>query len=215
VTPDTITPEQAGLRRAALMGAVAGLRSQMPMVALSRAVALGEVKAPSGLLGMPLRSKRGRQILLLSAVGEVIGDKLPFTPSRLSRKPFLGRLGFGALSAATLAQTQGTPVIQAALRGAVGAGIGSIVGYAFRIVVGRVTGLPNLVVALAEDAIALGLAQSAIRPEALAEMAEEMAADTPSAATLATQPTADYSAIGAEMDDAAAADPNPEYTEPA
>ena len=175
MAPDTISAEQAGLRRAALMGAVAGLRSQMPLALLSRAVAQGEVSAPTGWLGTPLRSERGRQILLLSAVGEAIVDKTPLVAGRLSRNPFLGRLGFGAISAATLAQTQGTPVVQAALRGAAGAGIGSVVGYAFRVVVGRVTGLPDLVVALAEDAVAVGLARSAIRPEALAEMAEEMA----------------------------------------
>lgn len=179
MAPDTISAEQAGLRRAALMGAVAGLRSQVPMALLARAVAQGEVKAPSGLFGTPLRSTRGRQILFVSAVGEAIGDKLPFAPSRLGRQPFLGRLGFGAISAAALAQTQGTPVVQAALRGAAGAGMGSVAGYAFRIVAGRVTGLPDLVVALAEDAVAVGLARSAIRPEALAEMAEEMETATP------------------------------------
>ena len=215
MTPDTISAEQAGLRRAALMGAVAGLRSQMPLFLLARAVAQGELKPPSGLLGTPLRSKRGHQILLLSAVGEVIGDKLPLTPSRLSKRPFLGRLGFGALSAATLAQTQGIPVVQAALRGAVGAGIGSVVGYAFRVVAGRVTGLPPLVVALAEDAIAIGLARSAIHPDALAEMAAEMETASPATATLADQPVADRSANGTEMDDTAALAETPEHTVPA
>ncbi len=170
----TITPRQAGLRRAALMGIVAGLRSQMPLGLLARAVDQGEVTPPAGALGILLRSRQGRRILKLSALGEAIIDKTPLPPNRLRPKPLLGRLGFGALAAATLAQTQGTPVIQAALRGAAGAGLGSVAGFVFRTVGGRVTGFPDLIVALAEDTIAVGLARSAIQPDALAEMAREL-----------------------------------------
>ena len=168
-----LTKEQAGLRRAALMGFAAGLRSQIPLASIARAVAQGEITAPSGPLGTPLRSKRGRQILLVAAVVEAVVDKTPLASSRLKRSALLGRIGSGAISAATLAQTQGTPVAGAAIRGAAGAGIGSVFGYLFRTVVGRVTGLPDLFVALAEDAVAIGLARSAIRPEAIAELAAE------------------------------------------
>lgn len=182
-----LTKEQAGLRRAALMGFAAGLRSQIPLASLARAVAQDEITAPSGPLGTPLRSKRGRQILLVAAVGEAIVDKTPLASSRLKRGALLGRLGSGAISAATLAQTQGTPVTGAAIRGAAGAGIGSVIGYLFRVVGGRITGLPDLIVALAEDTIAIGLARSAIRPEAIAELAAEQtdataAPDPPTAA---------------------------------
>ena len=62
---------------------------------IARAVDQGEISAPSGPLGTPLRSKRGRQILLLSAIGEAIVDKSFLAPSRLRRQPFLGRLGSG------------------------------------------------------------------------------------------------------------------------
>jgi uncharacterized membrane protein len=175
VASNPLTKEQAGLRRAALMGFVAGLRSQIPLASLARAVGHGEIAAPSGPLGAPLRSERGRQILLVAAVGEAIVDKTPLALSRLKRSALLGRLGSGAISAATLAQTQGIPVGSAAIRGAAGAGIGSVIGYLFRTVIGKATGLPDLVVALAEDAIAIGLARSAIRPEAIAELAAEQA----------------------------------------
>lgn len=184
MTTDTITPEQAGqagLRRAALMGVVAGLRSQMPLGVLARAVDQGEVTPPTGVLGILLRSPQGRRVLKLSALGEAIIDKTPLPPNRLRPKPFIGRLGFGALAAATLAQTQGTPALQAALRGAVGAGIGSICGSLFRTGAGRLTGFPDLVVALVEDTIAVGLARSAIQPDALAEMARDARASAATA----------------------------------
>ncbi len=173
MTSSELTKEQAGLRRATLMGIVAGLRSQTPLGVMARAVDHGEIAPPAGALGRLLRSPQGRRVLKLSALGEVIVDKTPLARSRVSPKNLLGRLGFGALAAATLAQTQGTPVVPAALRGAAGAGLGSVAGFTFRIVAGRVTGLPDLLVALAEDAVAVGLARSAINPGAIADLAAE------------------------------------------
>ena len=188
MTDSALTKEQAGLRRAALMGFVAGLRSQVPLASLARAVAQGEITAPSGPLGKTLRSKRGRQILLAASIGEAIVDKTPLASSRLKRSALLGRLGAGAIAAATLAQTQGTPVAGAAIRGAAGAGIGSVIGYLFRVVGVRVTGLPDLFIALAEDTIAVGLARTAIHPEAIAELAAERAETTASTASPTPKP---------------------------
>jgi uncharacterized membrane protein len=183
-----MTNEQAGLRRATLAGVVAGLRSQAQLAMLARSIDDGETAPPSGPLGRLFGSPQARRAIQVAAVGETIVDKLPFTPSRLKPGPFLGRLGFGALSAAALAQTQQTPVVPAAIRGVGGAAIGSVGGYLFRTVIGKATGLPNLVVALAEDAIAIGLARSAIRPESLAELAAEQDGPSPTLATSAPPP---------------------------
>lgn len=170
---NALSNEQAGLRRAALAGVVSGLRSQTQLAMLARSIDEGETAPPSGQLGALFRSPAARRALQIAAVGEAIVDKLPIAPSRLKPLPFLGRLGFGAVSAAALAQTQQTPVVQAAIRGAGGAAIGSVGGYLFRTVIGKASGLPAPLVALVEDAIAVGLARSAIRPEALSELASE------------------------------------------
>ena len=212
MTGTELTTEQAGLRRAAVAGVVAGLRSQAQLAMLARAIDQGEIKPPSGPIGRLFGSPQARKAIQLAAVGESIVDKLPFTPSRLKPTRFLGRLGAGAVSAVALAQTQQTPIVPAAIRGIGGAAIGSIGGYLFRVTAGKVTGLPSIVVALVEDAVAIGLARSAIRPEAIAELAAEQnatsatrAASTPPRAS----PTTDTPASAPPDDgDPDTADPN-------
>ena len=106
--------------RAGLLGVVAGLRSQLPTAALA-ARGLEPSSGPLAVLG----SGGGRRASYLAAVGEIVADKLPVTPSRMDRGPLIGRVVSGAIAGAVLASARGVrgarlvlPVAAVAVRGA-------------------------------------------------------------------------------------------------
>ena len=148
--------------RVAQLGIVAGLRSQLPFALLALAASRGEFAATGVAPLSVLRKPAVLPVLGLLAAGEFVGDKLPITPSRLAPGPLIGRLAIGAAAGAAVAAEAGRSVgIPAALGGA-GAGLGSFAGYRFRSVMGRVTGLPDLVPALLEDVLAVVLGVAAV-----------------------------------------------------
>jgi uncharacterized membrane protein len=137
--------------RIALLGIVTGLRSMLPLALLAWL-------APFGWLA----SIWVRIVLGLAAVGELISDKLPKTPSRLSPGPLVGRLVLGGLVGGLLAGQAHAQVWLGAGLGAVGALGGSFGGNKLRGFLGRATGKPDLNFALLEDAIAISLGAWAI-----------------------------------------------------
>lgn len=148
--------------RTALLAFAGGLRSQVPFLTLGISAAQGNfARNTPGLVGL----YRRRDVQLLtgaSAVGEMLVDKLPFVPSRLDPPSFVGRLMFGGVAGAAFARgKEHSPALGFAV-GAVAAGLGAYAGYHARRVVGEETGLPDPVVALAEDAIALGMGGVAV-----------------------------------------------------
>jgi len=86
-------------------------------------------------------------ILSVLAIGELIADKLPKTPSRKAPGPFIGRVMSGALCGAALGGL---------LAGVLGAVAGTLGGYEFRARLVRAIGGKDLPIALLEDAIAIG-----------------------------------------------------------
>ena len=141
---------------AAALGFVAGLRSQMPLAALSLAMVRG---GRGGFLGNRFVASG----LCLAALGEMVGDKLPVTPSRLQPGSLGGRLMFGTLAAALLSRQMSSPAVFGATLGASGALVGSYAGYHSRASLTRVTGAPDAVWAVAEDTVAAGLGILAAR----------------------------------------------------
>jgi uncharacterized membrane protein len=95
-------------------------------------------------------------LFTLLATGELIADKLPFIPSRLSAGPLAGRVVLGALCGSTLQAASNQPLAVGALFGGLGALLGAWLGYTLRKRLVTRGGLRDLVVALAEDAIAIG-----------------------------------------------------------
>ena len=147
---------------ALLLGGVAGLRSQLPGALLALAVYQGRIPQSERI---PLRWLGARWSLpaaALAAGGELIGDKLPFTPSRLAPAPLLGRLASGAAAGAAIADASGQSVSTGAALGAVGAGIGAVAGYYARASLSAATGIASPLWGVVEDLIAIGLGQLAI-----------------------------------------------------
>ena len=153
--------------RAALFGAVAGLRSTTPLALL--ALRWGNAPRRAGWRDWPvLRNRWGRAALVAAAGGEIfIGDKHPESPSRLQPGPLGGRITFGALAGFALASGGSRRQLWlGGTAGALGGLAGSYGGYHARRSLVAQTGLPDPVVALGEDALAVGLGLAAIRAEA-------------------------------------------------
>ena len=136
-----------------LLGVVAGLRSMTAPAAVSWAARLGWLhleNTPLAFLGFAATP----YILTLLAIGELINDKLPKTPSRKTLVPFAARIVIGALSGAALGASGGA-LVGGLLAGALGGVAGTLGGYEFRSRLVKATGGKDLPVALLEDVIAI------------------------------------------------------------
>ena len=137
-----------------LLGAASGLRSQI-------GVAVIAVRSDPSLAPI-LRQPWTRRFLVAAAVGELIADKLPNTPSRLELPGIVGRLMLGALAASLYAQTRRAPWAPAAGIGAASAIAAAKIGHDLRAQLAKQ--VPDPAVAVVEDTIALGLAfEGAVR----------------------------------------------------
>lgn len=136
-----------------LLGVVAGLRSMTSPAAVSWAARLGWLHLESTPLAF-LGFTAAPYILTVLAIGELINDKLPKTPSRKALMPFAARIVTGALSGAALGAPVGA-LVRGLLAGALGGVAGTLGGYEFRTRLVKATGGKDLPIALIEDAIAV------------------------------------------------------------
>lgn len=113
-----------------LIGGVAGLRSMTAPAAVSWAAYLGRLHLGGTWLAF-LGYRWTPWILTLLAVGELVVDKLPSTPSRTAPMGFAGRIVTGALSGAAVGTAGGT-MIGGAIAGIAGAAVGTLGGHSFR-----------------------------------------------------------------------------------
>jgi uncharacterized membrane protein len=152
------------LVRAALLGVLSGSRSATPLAVLALNQGTREARGP-WQRWRAFRSPIGRGALVAAGVGELVGDKLPATPSRLDAGPLTGRAVAGAVVGMAMGRTgsgRGRPVA-GALVGAVGALVGSWLFARARQAVVRGTGLPDVAVALVEDAVAISGSAAVVR----------------------------------------------------
>jgi uncharacterized membrane protein len=138
-----------------LLGAVAGLRTMTAPAVVCWGVHFGWLSLTHSPISF-LTSKISLVTFTLFAIGELIGDKLPKTPSRLSAFPLIARVVFGALAGAALVITAGAALGVGIAVGAVGALGGAFAGYYVRRALTVRAGLPDLPVALLEDLVAIG-----------------------------------------------------------
>ncbi len=86
------------------------------------------------------------------ALGEYVGDKLPTTPSRIAAFPLAARILFGGLVGGIAATGIKGSIPEGMLLGALGALLGSFLGYHARKHLVESTGRPDWNVAVVEDA---------------------------------------------------------------
>ena len=153
------------LAGAAGIGAVAGLRTFTGPALVSQAARTGSID----LEGTPfkfLSTQRAADVTTGLAVLELVADKLPFTPDRTSPGPLIGRAISGGLAGAAVCAARKRDWVPGAIVGAVAAIGAAFAGYLFRRSLTKSAGAPDLLVALAEDAITIGLGVVTLRNEA-------------------------------------------------
>jgi uncharacterized membrane protein len=119
-----------GVALSLIIGIVAGLRTVTPPAAVSWAARLGWLnltKTPLAFLGYAFTP----WILSVLALGELLNDKRPTTPSRKLPAPFAVRIVSGALCGASVGAANQALII-GGLAGIAGAVIGTLGGHAFR-----------------------------------------------------------------------------------
>jgi uncharacterized membrane protein len=95
-------------------------------------------------------------VFAVLAIVELIADKLPSTPSRTKPPGLISRFVFGALSGACVGKSVGQSFVYGAMLGAAGGIAGAFAGYQWRTGLVKALKVPDFVVALLEDIIAIG-----------------------------------------------------------
>jgi uncharacterized membrane protein len=137
------------------LGITAGLRSMTPPAAVAWTAHFGWLSLEATPLAF-LGSAVARYVLLAAMLAELVVDKLPFTPNRTRPGGFIGRIVTGGLAGAALAVGAGDSLALGAVAGALGAAVGTLVGFRARTGLVRALGTPDYVVALVEDVVAVG-----------------------------------------------------------
>jgi uncharacterized membrane protein len=138
-----------------LIGVVAGLRALTAPAAVSWAARLGLLPLQGISLAF-LGYAATPYIFTLLAIGELINDKLPKTPSRKTPPQFITRIITGAFSGAAVGAARQSLTI-GLIAGAIGAVAGTLGGSAVRTKLAETFG-KDLPAALLEDAVAIILA---------------------------------------------------------
>jgi uncharacterized membrane protein len=135
------------------IGFVAGLRAMTAPAAIAWAAWLGWFSLAGTALAF-MGSVWAVGIFSLLALGELVSDQLPATPSRKVPVQFVTRMLMGGLTGACVGAAFGMPVAGLAC-GVVGAVLGTYVGAAVRAALARAFGR-DLPAALIEDLVAIG-----------------------------------------------------------
>jgi uncharacterized membrane protein len=160
-------PTATPLTRALLLGAVAGMRSQLPIALLGLESSRGRFDPGHGWLARRLATPGGVTAAVLASVGELVGDKLPVIPDRTRPGPLTGRVTVGTLVGAAAYRDAARPVASGAVVGAVAAAASTLALARARTALGQRTRLPDLAWGFVEDilALTLGLLAMRLRPD--------------------------------------------------
>jgi uncharacterized membrane protein len=138
---------------ALLIGIIAGLRTMTAPAAISWAAHLGWLPlqaTPLAFLGSAIMP----YILTVLAIGELITDQLPRTPSRKAPIQFGARLISGGVCGAAIGASRQV-LVAGLVAGVAGAGIGTLGGAKARAAIAQAIGR-DLPAALLEDLVAVG-----------------------------------------------------------
>jgi uncharacterized membrane protein len=135
-----------------LIGIIAGLRALMAPTIVSWGAGLGWFSLAGSSLNF-MSSPITRYILIFLALGELINDKRPSTPSRKIPPQFITRVVTGAFSGAVLGASRDS-LVGGLIAGAIGAVAGTVGGAAVRSALAKIAG-KDLPVAFLEDLVAI------------------------------------------------------------
>jgi uncharacterized membrane protein len=138
-------------------GAMAGMRTMSAPAFVSDHLSRNESEAladsPLKFLGRP----RVASMFRIAAAGEMVADKLPIIPDRISPGSLAGRAASGALCGAALFKAEGQRAGVGAVIGSVSAVASAFAFYYLRRSLGRTTIVPDALLGVAEDALVLAI----------------------------------------------------------
>src|SRR5262249_49904942 len=138
-----------------LLGLVAGLRAMLAPTVVSwfaRSGVLAVASTPLAFMGF----KYTPIVFTVLAIGELINDKLPKTPSRKAPPSFIASIVSGGLTGATIGAA-GNSLLLGLILGAIGAVAGTMGGAAARGKLAAALGR-DLPAALVEDVVGIAIA---------------------------------------------------------
>jgi uncharacterized membrane protein len=138
------------------IGIVAGLRSMTAPAVVSWAARLHRLDLRESRLAF-FASAAAVYILSALGIGELVADKLPFVPNRTSPLPMTFRILSGTICGAALCISANRMVLEGVLLGGLGAANGAFGGFHVRRLLVKHLKVPDMVIALAEDALAIGV----------------------------------------------------------
>ena len=139
---------------ALLIGVVSGLRSLTAPAVVAWAAHRNWLNLHSTALSF-MASTAAVAIFTLLALVELVADKLPSTPSRTKPVGLIARIVLGGLSGAGVAVSGAQSIVLGAVLGAVGGIAGAFAGYQARTRLVKALEVPDLVIALLEDSVAI------------------------------------------------------------
>jgi len=148
-----MTPSQV-LLLALLIGVVSGLRSLTAPAVVAWAAHRNWLNLHNTPLSF-MASTAAVAIFTLLALVELVADKLPSTPSRTKPVGLIARIVLGGLSGASVAVSGAESIVLGAVLGAVGGVAGAFAGYQARTRLVKALEVPDLVIALLEDSVAI------------------------------------------------------------
>jgi uncharacterized membrane protein len=119
------------------------------------AARLGRLRLDGTLLaflGLPVTA----WVFTALALGELVADKLPSTPARTRPGPFAARIVSGAMSGGAITAGTGGSLAVGAVLGVLGAIVGTMGGYHARRRLVPALKVPDTMIALLEDLVAVG-----------------------------------------------------------
>ena len=140
---------------AACLGGLTGLRTFTPLTVLAWTLHFRYMHIPGSSFHF-LHTWAAVILLTVLALGELVLDKLPSTPSRLKPPGMIGRVIFGFLCGMISGQAWGANLPACAAIGLVCAILGALLGYEVRRGWVHTFHWHDLPVALIEDAVCIG-----------------------------------------------------------
>jgi uncharacterized membrane protein len=143
------------LLMAFLVGVISGLRTWTAPAIVAWAAHLHWLNlhdSPVSFMG----STAAVVVFTVAALGELVIDKLPWTPNRTDPTWLIGRSLFGGLAGATVAVAGSQAIALGAILGAAGGIAGAFAGYEVRRRLVLALKVPDFVIACLEDAVAIG-----------------------------------------------------------
>jgi uncharacterized membrane protein len=137
------------------IGVIAGLRSMTAPAVVCLAAHWKWLDLQDSRLGF-IASPVVAYIAAAFAIVELVVDKLPKTPSRKAAVGFIARIVLGGFSGAVLCTAANQSAVIGAALGALGGVTGMYAGYEARTRLVKSLGVPDFVIAILEDAVAIG-----------------------------------------------------------